>query len=54
MGDLLLSLLITKPFVLVRAGEIGEIYSFWSIIGQVDEGFHLIAPWHFVTHTNIQ
>ena len=30
------------------------IYSFGSIIGQVEEGFHLIAPWQFVTHTNIR
>jgi regulator of protease activity HflC (stomatin/prohibitin superfamily) len=47
-------LLITKPFVIVRAGDVGVIYSFGSIIGQVEEGFHLIAPWHFVTHTNIR
>jgi regulator of protease activity HflC (stomatin/prohibitin superfamily) len=51
---LLLSLLITKPFVIIRAGDVGVIYSFGSIIGQVEEGFHLIAPWHFVTHTNIR
>ncbi|MGE5059467.1 MAG: prohibitin family protein, partial [Betaproteobacteria bacterium] len=51
---LLLLLIITKPFVIVRAGEVGVIYSFGSIIGQVEEGFHLIAPWHFVTHTNIR
>ena len=51
---LLLLLIITKPFVIVRAGEVGVIYSFGSIIGQVEEGFHLIAPWQFVTHTNIR
>ena len=51
---LLLLLIITKPFVIVRAGEVGVIYSFGSIFGQVEEGFHLIAPWHFVTHTNIR
>src|SRR6266436_9846901 len=51
---LLLLLLVTKPFVIVRAGDVGVIYSFGSIIGQVEEGFHLIAPWHFVTHTNIR
>jgi regulator of protease activity HflC (stomatin/prohibitin superfamily) len=50
----LLLLVITKPFVIVRAGEVGVVYSFGSIIGQLDEGFHLIAPWHFVTHTNIR
>jgi len=51
---LLLLLIITKPFVIVRAGEVGVIYSFGSIIGQVEEGFHLIAPWHCVTHANIR
>jgi regulator of protease activity HflC (stomatin/prohibitin superfamily) len=51
---LLLLLVVSKPFVIVRAGEVGVIYSFGSIIGQVEEGFHLIAPWHFVTHTNIR
>jgi regulator of protease activity HflC (stomatin/prohibitin superfamily) len=50
----LLLLLVTKPFVIVRAGDVGVIYSFGSIIGQVEVGFHLIAPWHFVTHTNIR
>ncbi|MEA2660288.1 MAG: prohibitin 2 [Candidatus Binatota bacterium] len=50
----LLLLLVTKPFVIVRAGEVGVIYSFGSIIGQVEEGFHLLAPWQFVTHTNIR
>jgi regulator of protease activity HflC (stomatin/prohibitin superfamily) len=47
-------LLVTKPFVIVRAGDVGVIYSFGSIVGQVEEGFHLIAPWQFVTHTNIR
>jgi prohibitin 1 len=51
---LLLLLIITKPFVIVRAGEVGVIYSFGSIIGQVEEGFHLMAPWHFVTHISIR
>ena len=51
---LLVLLVISKPFVIVRAGEFGVVYSFGSIIGQVEEGFHLIAPWHFVTHTNIR
>lgn len=51
---LLLLLFVTKPFVIVRAGDVGVIYSFGSIIGQVEEGFHLIPPWYFVTHTNIR
>jgi regulator of protease activity HflC (stomatin/prohibitin superfamily) len=51
---LLMLLAVSKPFVIVRAGDVGVIYSFGSIIGQVEEGFHLIAPWHFVTHTNIR
>ena len=52
--SLLLLLFVTKPFVIVRAGDVGVIYSFGSIIGQVEEGFHLIPPWYFVTHTNIR
>jgi regulator of protease activity HflC (stomatin/prohibitin superfamily) len=44
--------LITKPFTIISAGEVGVVYSFGSIINQLDEGFHLIAPWHFVTHAN--
>ena len=54
IATLLVLLVISKPFVIVRAGEVGVVYSFGSIIGQVEEGFHLIAPWHFVTHTNIR
>ena len=46
--------LITKPFVIVSAGNVGVVYSFGSIVGQLDEGFHLIAPWQFVTHTDIK
>lgn len=51
---LLLVLVFAKPFVIVRAGTVGVIYSFGSIIGQVEEGFHLIWPWWFVTHTDIK
>ena len=54
IAAVLLLLVLTKPFVIVRAGDVGVIYSFGSIIGQVEEGFHFIAPWHFVTHTNIR
>ena len=46
--------LVTKPFVIISAGEIGVIYSFGRIAGQLDEGFHLIAPWWFITHANIR
>jgi regulator of protease activity HflC (stomatin/prohibitin superfamily) len=51
---LLLLLAVAKPFVIVRAGTVGVVYSFGSIVGQVDEGFHLIWPWWFVTHTDIK
>lgn len=54
VGLLLLLLIFAKPFVIVRAGTVGVIYSFGSIVGQVDEGFHLIWPWWFVTHTDIK
>lgn len=54
VGGLLLLLIFAKPFVIVRAGTVGVIYSFGSIVGQVDEGFHLIWPWWFVTHTDIK
>ena len=43
-GVLLIALVLTKPFVIVRAGDVGVIYRFGSIIGQADEGFHLIYP----------
>ena len=51
---LILLLVFAKPFVIVRAGTVGVVYSFGSIVGQVDEGFHLIWPWWFVTHTDIK
>jgi regulator of protease activity HflC (stomatin/prohibitin superfamily) len=51
---LLVLALFAKPFVIVRAGTVGVIYSFGSIVGQVEEGFHLIWPWWFVTHTDIK
>lgn len=51
---LILLLVLAKPFVIVRAGMVGVIYSFGSIVGQVDEGFHLIWPWWFITHTDIK
>lgn len=54
VGALLLLLIFAKPFVIVRAGTVGVIYSFGSIIGQVEEGFHLIWPWWFITHTDIK
>ena len=43
-GGFLLLLVIAKPFVIVRAGTVGVVYSFGSIVGQVDEGFHLVWP----------
>ncbi len=49
-----LLLAVAKPFVIVRAGTVGVVYSFGSIVGQVDEGFHLIWPWWFITHTDIK
>ena len=51
---LILLLVLAKPFVIVRAGTVGVIYSFGSIVGQVDEGLHLIWPWWFITHTDIK
>jgi len=45
VGILILLFVLAKPFVIVRAGTVGVIYSFGSIVGQVDEGFHLILPW---------
>ena len=54
LAVVLILLLFAKPFVIVRAGTVGVIYSFGSIVGQVDEGFHLIWPWWFVTHTDIK
>ena len=50
----LLLLVLAKPFVIVRAGTVGVVYSFGSIVGQVDEGFHLVWPWWFITHTDIK
>src|SRR6266581_1816916 len=50
----LLLFVVAKPFVIVRAGTVGVVYSFGSIVGQVDEGFHLVWPWWFVTHTDIK
>lgn len=47
-------LLLTKPFTIISAGTVGVVYSFGKIVHQLDEGFHLIAPWHFVTHANIR
>jgi len=46
--------LVTKPFVLIRAGNVGILYRFGKIVGQVDEGFNFIAPWIFVSHANIK
>ena len=46
--------LITKPFTIVRAGNVGILYRFGKIVGQVDEGFNFIAPWIFVSHANIK
>ena len=54
VGVFLLLLAVAKPFVIVRAGTVGVVYSFGSIVGQVDEGFHVIWPWWFVTHTDIK
>ncbi|HWH76720.1 MAG TPA: SPFH domain-containing protein, partial [Candidatus Binatus sp.] len=54
VGVFILLLVFAKPFVIVRAGTVGVVYSFGSIVGQVDEGFHLIWPWWFVTHTDIK
>lgn len=54
IGGFLLLLVFAKPFVIVRAGMVGVVYSFGSIVGQVDEGFHLIWPWWFITHTDIK
>ena len=54
VGVFLLLLVFAKPFVIVRAGTVGVVYSFGSIVGQVDEGFHLVWPWWFVTHTDIK
>src|SRR5678816_547519 len=54
LGGFLLLLLVAKPFVIVRAGTVGVIYSFGSIVGQADEGLHLIWPWWFITHTGIK
>jgi regulator of protease activity HflC (stomatin/prohibitin superfamily) len=44
VGVVILLLVFAKPFVIVRAGTVGVVYSFGSIVGQVDEGFHLIWP----------
>jgi regulator of protease activity HflC (stomatin/prohibitin superfamily) len=54
VGAFFLLLAVAKPFVIVRAGMVGVVYSFGSIVGQVDEGFQLIWPWWFVTHTDIK
>jgi regulator of protease activity HflC (stomatin/prohibitin superfamily) len=54
LGAFLLLLVVAKPFLIVRAGTVGVVYSFGSIVGQVDEGFHLVWPWWFVTHTDIK
>jgi len=54
VGGFLLLLVVAKPFVIVRAGTVGVVYSFGSIVGQLDEGFHLVWPWWFVTHTDIK
>lgn len=51
---LLILFAITKPFVIVRAGNVGILYRFGKIVGQVDEGFNFIAPWIFVSHANIK
>lgn len=54
VAGFLLLLAVAKPFVIVRAGMVGVVYSFGSIVGQVDEGFNLVWPWWFVTHTDIK
>lgn len=54
VGILISLFVLAKPFVIVRAGTVGVIYSFGSIIGQVEEGFHLIWSWWFITHTDIK
>jgi len=51
---LLILFMLTKPFVIINAGEVGIVYSFGSIVGQVTEGLNWIAPWQFVTTTNIK
>ncbi len=51
---LLILFLITKPFVIVRAGNVGILYRFGKIVGQVDEGLNFIPPWIFVSHANIK
>lgn len=51
---LLILFLFSKPFTIVSAGNVGILYRFGKIIGQVDEGFNFIAPWVFVTHANIR
>jgi hypothetical protein len=49
---LILLLVFAKPFVIVRAGTVGVVYSLGSIVGQVDE----VIGWPrwFVTHTDIK
>ena len=51
---ILILFVFTKPFTIVSAGNVGILYRFGKIIGQVDEGFNFIAPWVFVTHANIR
>jgi len=50
----LIGFFITKPFVIINAGNVGILYRFGKIVGQVDEGFNFIAPWIFVSHANIK
>lgn len=38
----------------VGAGNVGVVYEFGSIVGQVEEGVHIVAPWQSVTTANVQ
>lgn len=38
----------------IPAGSVGVVYQFGSIIGQIDEGLQLVAPWKVVLVANIQ
>lgn len=56
IGALILWVIVTvvMSVVPVKAGEVGIVRQFGSIVGQVDEGVNFIAPWQAVDMVSIR
>jgi prohibitin 1 len=51
---LALLLVSMKPFKIINAGQVGIVYRFGKIVGQIDEGFNFIWPWEFVSSADVR